>query len=260
MSLPSAPPEEPAPHRSRVARRLLAQPLRNLGVGVTAIVLGTTAAFGGLEEAKGAGAGAPGVIKVGTVMEAAPFTIRSRRLLWGAADVRPGGYVSEDGDRWLAIVADIRNTTDASLLPFYAQQAVTVSGVEGLLKQPELDLTTAKEDDRTDRVSSDQLLQLADSSTLDPLQPGLTYQAVFLFEQKATARPAAKVAVQLVGHTLRPNSFDQQEMWLDPAVVDEAELAVLPLKKAGAPPTTDTSSTTSTDTGTDMSTDTGAAA
>jgi hypothetical protein len=253
MSLPSAPPEEPAPHRSRVARRLLEQPLRNLGVGVTAIVLGTTAAFGGLEEAHGVGAGAPGEVKVDQVMEAAPFTIRIRRLLWVAAEELPGVYVSEDGDRWLAIVADIRNTTDASLLPFYAQEAVTVSGVDGLLKKPELDLSTPAEDDRTDRVSSDQLLQLADSSTLDPIQPGLTYQAVFLFEQKGTAQPAAQVAVQLVGHTLRPNSFDQQEMWLDPAVADEAELAVRPLKKTSAPDT-------STDTRTDMSTDTGAAA
>ncbi len=252
MSLPSAPPEEPAPHRSRVARRLLEQPLRNLGVGVTARRGGPHPGLGGGAEAPGAGAGAPGVIKVGEVMEAAPFTIRIRRLLWVAEDELPGVYVNEDGDRWLAIVADIRNTTDASLLPYYAQQALTVSGVAGLLKEPELNLDTPQEDDRTDRVTSDQLLQLADSNELNPIQPDLTYQVVFLFEQKATARPATKVAVQLVGRTLRPDTFDQQEMWLDPAVVDQAELTVLPLKSSPSP--------TSTDTGTDMSTDTGAAA
>ena len=230
MSLPSVPPEESAPQRSRVAERLLQQPLRNLGVGVTAIVLGTTAAFGGLEEADGSAESSQ--VKVGTTMTAAPFDITIKRLLW--VDELPGFPPTTEGDRWLAIVAEVKNTAESTLLPYLAREAITVSGVEGLPKPPELDLTTLKADDRTDRVGPDQLVHLADSTALNPLQPGITYQAVWLYEQEAAAEPSDKVNVQLVGHSLRPNSFDQVEMWLDPAVVAEASLAVLPPEdKAG---------------------------
>jgi hypothetical protein len=228
MSLPSVPPEEPAPQRSRVAERLLAQPLRNLGVGVTAIVLGTTAAFGGLEEAEGADAPTP--VKVGTTTTAEPFDITIKRLLW--VNDLPGYPTSADGNRWLAIVADVKNTGETTLLPTYAREAVTVSGVEGLPKPPELDLTTDQEDDRTNRIGPDHLLYLPDSTELSPLQPGISYEAVYLYEQEAAATPAEKVDVQLVGHTLRADTFQGTEQYLDPAVVAEASLAVLPSEDA----------------------------
>lgn len=237
MSLPSVPPEEPAPERSRVAERLLSQPLRNLGVGVTAIVLGTTAAFGGLEEAEGAGGTAE--VKVGVATTVDPLDITIKRLMW--VNDLPGVPTEIDGNRWLAVVADVKNTSDVSLTTYYAMKAVTVSGVEGLIKTPELDLTTLDEDDYTDRIGPQTVLQMADSAEVGPLQPGITYQAVYLYEQTGSAEPAAKVDLQLVGHTWRANTFDQVEMWLDPAVQAESSLAVLPPEED-----TDTGATTDT--------------
>ncbi|GLY32982.1 hypothetical protein [Kineosporia sp. NBRC 101731] len=253
MSLPSVPPEEPSAARSGVAERLLEQPLRNFGVGVTVLILGVTAAFGGLEEADGSDEAT--AIKVGTTMTAAPFDITIKRLVW--ADELPGVSTMENGSRWLAIVADIENTSDKSLAPFYAQEAVTVNGVDGLVSEPEFDLTTADDDDRTDRHGADQLLHYADSGTLNPLQPGLTYEAAFLYEQRGSAPATDVVTVQIVGHTLRANSLDQTEMWLDPAVIAESALAVQPAKVAGndsagtTDPPTDTETETLTDAGTD---------
>lgn len=124
MSLPSVPPEEPAPERSRVAARLLNQPLRNLGVGVTAIVLGTTAAFGGLEEADGLDRTAE--VKVGTTLTADPFEITIRRLLW--VEDLPGWPTSTQENRWLAIVVDVKNTTDSTMQSYLAREALTVNG------------------------------------------------------------------------------------------------------------------------------------
>ncbi|GAB3264031.1 hypothetical protein [Kineosporia babensis] len=231
MSQPSLPPEEPAPAGSRVAARLLEQPLRNLGVGVTAVVLGTTAAFGGLEEARPS---TTQEVKVGTTMTADPFEITVKRLLW--VNELPGYPTNDEGNRWLAIVADVTNTGDETLLPYLAGEAITVNGVEGLTKTPEPDLTTTRDlDDRTDRVSSDRLVHFPDSTLLNPLQPGLTYQAVYLYEQKGSADAAAEVSVQLVGHTLRPNAFDQVEMWLDPTVIAESRLPVLPPEDTSEP-------------------------
>ncbi|GAA3624309.1 hypothetical protein GCM10022223_46700 [Kineosporia mesophila] len=250
MSLPSVPPEEPSAERSGVAERLLEQPLRNFGVGVTAVILGVTAAFGGLEEADGSDRAT--AIKVGTTMTADPLDITIKRLVW--ADELPGVPTMENVSCRPAIV---ENTSDKSLAPLYTQEAVTVNGVDGLVSGPEFDLTTADDDDRTDRHGADQLLHHADSSTLNPLQPGLTYEAAFLYEQRGSARAADEVTVQLVRHTLRVNSLDQTEMWLDPAVIAESALTVQPAKVAGndsagtTDPPTDTETETLTDAGTD---------
>ncbi|GAB6898195.1 hypothetical protein [Kineosporia succinea] len=254
MSLPSVPPETPAAERSGVAQRLLEQPLRTFGVGATAVILGVTAAFGGLEEAEGSGESTP--VKVGTTMRADPFEITIKRLVW--ADELPGVYTVENGSRWLAIVADVKNTSDETLEPFYAREAVTVNGVDGLVSEPELDTSTLADDDRTDRHRADQLLHYADSGDLNPLQPGISYEAAFLYEQRGTTEAPDQVTVQLVGHTLRDDTFQGTESWFDAAVVAES---TLPVRSSAASsgddpaaptePTTDAETETLTNAGTD---------
>ncbi|MBT0770866.1 hypothetical protein KIH74_18125 [Kineosporia sp. J2-2] len=256
MSLPSVPPEEPAASGSRVAQRLLDQPLRSFGVGITALVLGSTAAFGGLEEAQGGGIGSRiGTVQVGRTIEADPFEITIRRLIWMDGAAVPNTYPSRSGDRWLAVVADIENTSDESVLGYYATQVLSIDAgaVKGMVRTPELDYdTTGDDSDRTTRVRADHVQQYADSSALEPIQPGITYSAVFLFEHDAEVPPPDEVKVQVVEHTWRADSLTQTEQWLDPTVTAEAELAVLP-QKAGS----DDTSTTA-DSGTETSTDTGA--
>ena len=204
-------PKKPAP-RSRVATRLLHQPLRNLGVGVTVIVLGSTAAFGGLEPARGNHQMAP--VQVGVQTHEAPFDIKINKLVW--VNSLPNVYPSKPGDRWLAITATVRNTHTTSL-PGGAElaEAMTVSHVAGLVHTPE---------PGTDRVRSDYQKLLADSSDLDPVQPGIDYSMVFLFEQDAASPPPTLARVQLIAHTWRQDSIDKTDKWLDPTVVAESDL------------------------------------
>jgi hypothetical protein len=195
--------------RSKVATRLLNQPLRNLGAGVAIIVLGSTAAFGGLKRSDPASRLAP--VRVGVKTQVAPYDIRINKVVW--ADSLPNVYPVEKGDRWLAITATVRNTDTTSLVNL--SDSLTLSGVDGLVQKP---------DAGTDRVRSTYQKVLADSSDLDPVQPGINYDMVFLFEQKAASTPPRQVTVELVNHTWRQDSIDKTSKWLDPTVIARSTL------------------------------------
>lgn len=200
--------------RSKVASRLLDQPLRNLGVGGAFVILASTAAFGGLEPA------APTEIdgiELGAAISAAPFDVTLTKVLW--VDELPGASLSDDDNRWLAILATLTSTADESVAD-PAIDVVTLSGVDGLVGSPV---------PGTDRVVSDARLVLADGSQPSPLQPGLDYDVVFLFEQSGDAPAPVEVLVQVAGHTRRAGSLDGSLGWFDPAVVAQG---LLPMREA----------------------------
>jgi hypothetical protein len=205
---------------SEVASRLLSQPLRNLGVGVTAIVLGATALFGGLEEAEAEVPRLAGV-RLGETVHAAPYDITLRKVIW--VDELPGTYPTEKGNRWLAVTATVVNTHHESLFgAVELKDAVALSGVEGLVAKPE-----KRSDDAsrfTDRVEASYLKVLADSSDLSPVSPRVPYEMVFLFEQKQSAPPPTEVTVQIVRHTWREGSLDGFLGWFDPTVIARSTL------------------------------------
>jgi hypothetical protein len=201
---------------SKVASRLLEQPLRTLGVGVTGIVLGATALFGGLEDADPASRDVTSV-KIGEKVVAAPYEITIRKVVW--VDELPNVYPLEKGSHWLAITATVRNTHTESLFgAVELKDALALSGVEGLVEKPERG---------TERVESTYRKIIADTTDLSPVQPGLSYEMVFLFEQRADAAPPTEVAVEAVGHTWRQNSIDKTMGWLDPEVVARGTLPMV---------------------------------
>ena len=201
---------------SRVASRLLERPLRSLGVGVTVIVLGVTALFGGLADAD---VEHPDVarVTVGEKVVAAPYEITIRKVVW--VDELPNVYPQEKGSHWLAITATLRNTHTESLFgAVELKDALTLSGVDGLVEKPERG---------TDRVESSYRKVIADTSDLSPVQPGIAYEMVFLFEQRAGVTPPTEVTVQAVGHTWRQNSIDKTMGWFDPTVVAQGTLPMV---------------------------------
>lgn len=197
--------------RGTVTRRLADQPLRNLGVLGAGLLLASTAAFGGLEPVEAAG---PAPFELGAQVTAAPFEITVDRAVW--VDELPGVYLLDDSNRWLALVATVVNTHTESLGHELAE-AVRLVGVEGLLREP-LEGTAAV-------VSSEQSV-LADGSGLSPVQPGLPYEMVFLFEQDGSVPPPTEVTVQIAAHTWRADSFDGFFSWLDPTVVAEGTVPI----------------------------------
>lgn len=197
--------------RSAVGRRLANQPLRNLGALGAGAVLLATAAFGGLEPAQEPGAATFGL---GDAVRAAPLDVTVDRVTWVDGPI-PGAYLTDDANRWIGVVATM-STDHTRSLSNEPSHAVALAGVEGLVGEPI---------DGTDAVlSSDQVL-MADSSRLSPMQPGLDYEVVLLFEQDGDAPAPEEVEVVLLGHTWREDTLQGGYAWLDPAPVARATVA-----------------------------------
>jgi len=203
VSGPAAPPDLRARARSsgsKVARRVLDQPLQRIGVLGAVLLLGATAAFGGLEEQTQDG---PEALVVDAPVEVAPFEITVHRVVW-TTDL-PGQYLSDDGNRWIGVVATVRNTSDAAVYGSPLGDALTLDGVDGLVEEP-----------GDNGVEPTTVAYLEDGSLLSPVQPGLTYEAAFLFEQKGSASPPTQVDIRLQQHVWRMSTLDDSMGWRDP--------------------------------------------
>ena len=197
MSGPAAPPALRARARSSgstVARRVLDQPLRRVGMGGALVLLVATAAFGGLRSQTQDG---PEVLVVDTPVQVAPFEVTVHRIVWTTE--LPGQYLSDDANRWVGVVATVRNTSDAGVLGEKLRDALTLTGVDGLVQAP---------DALVPGVRASAVSLLVDGSSLSPVQPGLTYEAAFLFEQKGSAAPPTGATVLLQKQTWRSGSLD----------------------------------------------------
>ncbi|MBO3090254.1 hypothetical protein [Cellulomonas dongxiuzhuiae] len=213
MPGPAAPPELRARARaggSKVARRVLDQPLQRIGVLGAVVLLAGTAAFGGLEEQTQDG---PEALVVGTPVTLAPFELTVHRVVW-TTDL-PGQHLSDDANRWVGVVATVRNTSDAGLLGVTLRDALTLDGVDGLVADP-TDLG----------VRATSVVVLDDGSSLSPVQPGLTYEAAFLFEQDGSVAPPTTAAVQLQQHAWRGGTMDPTPGWRFPTTVVRGALDV----------------------------------
>ncbi|WP_156387942.1 hypothetical protein [Cellulomonas sp. Root137] len=215
MPGPAAPPDLRARARqsgSTVARRVLDQPLRRIGLGGAIVLLAATAAFGGLQEQTQDG---PEALTVDAPVEVAPFELTVHRVVW-TTDL-PGQYLSEDGNRWIGVVATVRNTSDAGLLGGTLRDALTLTDVDGLVKE---------HNPIVPGVTSTSIALLEDGSSLSPVQPGLTYEAAFLFEQDGSVAPPTSATVLVQRHTWRSSSLDPTAAWWDPTTTLRGELDV----------------------------------
>lgn len=215
MSGPAASPELRARARlsaSKVARRALDQPLRRVGIVGAIAILAVTAAFGGLQEQMQDG---PEVLTVDTPVEVAPFELTVHRIVWTTA--LPDQYLSDDGNRWVAVAATVRNTSDSGLLRETLLDALTLDDVDGLVQEPSV---------LVPGVRATSIASLEDGSSLSPVQPGLTYEAAFLFEQDGSIAPPTSATVRLLQHTWRQGSLDPSVGWRDPTTMIAAQLDV----------------------------------
>ena len=215
MSGPAAPPDLRARVRasgSLVARRALDQPLRRIGIGGAVVLLAVTAAFGGLQEQEQDG---PEELAVDVPVEVAPFELTVQRVVW-TTDL-PGQYLTEDGNRWIGVVATVRNTSDAGVLGTTLRSALTLADVDGLVQEP---------DGLVPGVTASSIAVLEDGSSLSPVQPGLTYEAAFLFEQDGSVAPPTSATVLLQRQIWGVGILDETVSWREPATTLRGELDV----------------------------------
>ena len=215
VSGPAAPPDLRARARasgSLVARRALDQPLRRIGIGGAVVLLAVTAAFGGLREQAKDG---PEVLAVDVPVEVAPFELTVHRVVW-TTDL-PGQYLSDDGNRWVGVVATVRNTTDAGVLGTTLAASLTLTDVDGLVPRPGMVVPG---------VAAGSIALLEDGSSLSPVQPGLTYEAAFLFEQDGSVPPPTSATVLVQRQTWGTGILDPTVSWRDATTTLRGELDV----------------------------------
>jgi hypothetical protein len=216
VSGPAAPPDLRARARasgSLVARRALDQPLRRIGIGGAVVLLAVTAAFGGLQEQTQDG---PEALVLDAPVDVAPFELTVHRVVWTTE--LPGQYLTDESNRWIGVVATVRNTTDAGVLGNTLADALTLTDVDGLLPRA---------GSVAPGVVASSIALLEDGSSLNPVQPGLTYEAAFLFEQDGSVPPPSSATVLVQRQVWDVGVLDTiTRTWRDPTTTLRAQVAV----------------------------------
>lgn len=203
------------PWGERVRVWLADRPVQQYAYAAAALLLLATGLFGGLRQVDEP----ERPLTPGVAVDAAPFTVTVSRAST-TTDLGPLG-VSKRG-RFVSVVGTLRNDTDTTVTLDVIREAVSLSGVTDVFQRAFGDEVGPSETARPWGV-----YVVADSTSLTAVGPGLTYEVAWIYEQKATAAPPAQVVVAVVGHTLRANTVDQQQQWLDPATL---ATGTLPLK------------------------------
>ncbi|WP_422770781.1 hypothetical protein ACN28C_29595 [Plantactinospora sp. WMMC1484] len=181
----------PGGRRAGPAARLLAVPLRWLGIGAGVAGLAASGLFGGLDQVE-----KPEVptVEVGRTVDAGPWNVAVTGSR--AVDELPTLHLG-DGKRWLAVLATIRNTDAESRAGF--GDTIRLPGVAGL------------DDERPDQV-----LLVRDASRPTYLNPGLLEELAFLWEQDDRDPPPSRIRVEVWGTTRRLDTIGDRWEWLDP--------------------------------------------
>jgi hypothetical protein len=170
-------------------RHFLQKPLTWIAFGVAAVVLAVAGLFGGLEERRDAAAVPP--VGVGEAVDAGPWRISVERAF--TVDELDGQYLSdEEANHFFGLVATV--TVIDSRPHTLFSPAVRLHGVDGLRREDDGDLARPS------------VLRFDDASPA-ALNPGVTEQVVFLWEQARSAAVPSEVTVEVLEPNRRRHSL-----------------------------------------------------
>lgn len=186
-----------------------------LVLGIAAIAL--VSLFGGWGAAEDAADDTPAV-KANESFSAQPFEVTVTRAR--AFHELPGAFPSEEGYRYLALVADVTNTSAEPVLAVTLGEAI-VLGAAGL---------------RTIELSSGpqpikpQVVRTLDSLNQRAFQPGLTSNVILLWQQSTAEDTPDEASVTFSEHSWRRSSLDDSFGWRDPAPTAVLTIEVEPIE------------------------------
>jgi hypothetical protein len=181
--------------------RIVAVPLRWLGLSTGAAALAASGLFGGLEPIEKPEI-PPATLNQLNQGEPWNVTVTGGRL----AGKLPGVSMEDDNNRWVAVLATVEVTAPESL--GFPSEIIEISGVEGLLKPKD----------------PQHVVVMRDSTFVDKLHPGMPEKLAFLWEQSSTAPVPTEMRVTINKKTYRANTLTQHMDWLD--LEPRAELTV----------------------------------
>lgn len=212
-----AQPEQPPTGWRSVGSWLAGRSLRQLVVGAAALALLVSAPFGGWETA----APLPVVTyPAGQSQDLGPLELRLTRVTenpnpssaFGASEV--GTYV--------LVRAIVRVPGDRMVDVGVLQDSVRLHGVGGLVAEPRSLVSSRVVPDEQAKPT---IFHTADSTVLNGLGPGLSYEVAFVFEHVGTAFPD-QVTVVSYSHIWRESFIDRQFGWRDPTKHGESTFVV----------------------------------
>lgn len=175
----------------KARRDFLHQPLTWIGAGVAAVLLGVAGLFGGLEERRDAAAEAAPAVAVGEAVDAGPWRISVERAF--TIDTLEGEYLTDkEANRWFGLVTTV-TVIDDEANPLLSV-SLQLDGVDGLLRDDDGD------------VVAPQALRFDDGESA-ALNPGVTEQVVYLWEQAKASPTPAEVTVQFQEPNRRRHSL-----------------------------------------------------
>ena len=205
--------------RSHLLPFIATRSLRQLVLGTGALLLLVSGLFGGLARAE---PDELDTLVAGRTVETAPFDITVTKVGW-ATDLGEVLGESEVG-RFLVVYATITSTEKQSVDGFVLGEAVRLQGLKGFVKSPAGgDELVASDEARPNLVVRD------DQVTFDVLNPGLTYDVAYIWEQNAEAPVPSTVDVTVYDHGFRQSSIDDQENWFDSSVMATGAFSVTEL-------------------------------
>lgn len=209
--------------RRTAARRgvmtwLAARSIRQLVLGVGALVLLVSGLFGGLRKADAEPVAA---LKVDRMLTVEPLQLTVERARWTGDLGDPIGP-ARGGKRFLTVFAKIRSTSDQSLDSFVVQEALRIDGLSGFAKSQTSDDAVPSE------KATPRVVVASDAVDLGNLNPGLTYEVAFIWEQSLSEPLPASLDLAAYQHGFRQSSLDDQENWFDSSV---ASVGTVPLEK-----------------------------
>ena len=196
---------------------LQARSIRQMLLMAGAVLLLASGLFGGLREAP-AEAAVP--LVVAKPHEAAPFTITIERARW-TSDL--GEIAKTDRGRYLIVIAKVRTDADRSVDLSVLTEALALRDTPGIY--------AAMRDEKVvpSEKASPSVYVLADGSRMSQLVPGLTYELVYVWEQREAEPVPATLKVATRSHTWRQSSLDDQMNWFDETI---DAVGTVPLSKA----------------------------
>ncbi|MFC0526896.1 hypothetical protein [Phytohabitans kaempferiae] len=187
--------------------RIVAIPLRWLGLSAGVAALAASGLFGGLETAE-----KPEVppVQVNELSEGEPWnvTITGARLV---GDGLPGIRLDNPANRWVVVLATVEVTAPTSRNDM--REVLEISGVEGLVKDPALR-----------RLDPGYIIALRDGVSVTYLQPSMPEKLAYFWEQESTAPVPTEVKVTINQKTYRIDSLAGHKAWL--GLEPRAELTV----------------------------------
>lgn len=187
--------------------RIVAIPLRWLGLSAGVAALAASGLFGGLEPAD-----KPELppAKVNELSKGEPWnvTVTGGRLV---GDGLPGLRLQNPANRWVVVLATVEVTAPESRND--TRDIVAISGVDGLVKDPILS-----------SLDPQYVIGLRDGVAVGYLQPAMPEKLAFFWEQESTAPVPTEMVVTINQKTYRVDTLAGHKAWLD--LEPRAELTV----------------------------------